>query len=138
MLCDSNGLTHNFEVYTGRSLPAPTLPDVGASSNVVLRLIEHLPRQSQKKLLIYFDNWYSSPFLFVTLSNISCAALGPIRTRRLPGFEFTLEKDMKIESRRCKIAESLCKLEADPLKRGRPSTDKVEKAHTKRKREGQL
>lgn len=36
---------------------------------------------------------------------------------------------------RCKIAESLCNLEADPLKRGRPPTDKVEKEHAKKKKE---
>lgn len=101
MLCDNNGLTHNFEVYTGRIIPAPTLPDIGASSNVVLRLIEQVPRQNQKKLLIYFDNWYSSPFLFVTLSNIGFAALGPIRTRRFLGLEFSSDKDMKIESHGC-------------------------------------
>lgn len=37
---------------------------------------------------------------------------------------------------RREITESLCNLEADPLKRGRPSTDKVEKVHVKKKKTG--
>lgn len=101
MLCDSNGLTHNFEVYTGRILPTPTLPDIGASSNVVLRLTEHVSHQNQKKLLIYFDNWYSSPSLLVTLSNIGSAALRIIRKKRFSRLEFLSDKDMKIEGRGC-------------------------------------
>lgn len=39
--------------------------------------------------------------MFVTLSKIGFAALGPIRTRRFPGLEISSDKDMKIESRRC-------------------------------------
>lgn len=37
---------------------------------------------------------------------------------------------------RCKITESLCNLEAYPLKRGRPSTNKVEKEHVQKKKRG--
>lgn len=48
VLCDKNGLIHNFEVYTGKILPPTTLPDIGPSSNVVLRLIEHLPQNEHK------------------------------------------------------------------------------------------
>lgn len=41
---------------------------------------------------------------------------------------------MELLAFRCEIAESLCNLEAGPLKRGRPSTDKVEKEHAKKKK----
>ncbi|XP_046684702.1 piggyBac transposable element-derived protein 4-like [Homalodisca vitripennis] len=98
VLCDSKGLIHNFEIYTGRILPATSLPDIGASSNVVLRLVEHLPR-NENKFLIYFDNWYSSPALLVTLANIGFQSLGTIRLGRFPGLLFSSDQEMKKKGR---------------------------------------
>ncbi|XP_063229614.1 piggyBac transposable element-derived protein 4-like [Bacillus rossius redtenbacheri] len=36
-LCDSHGIMHDFEIYSGQIMPVPNLPDLGASSNMVLR-----------------------------------------------------------------------------------------------------
>ncbi|KAG5883473.1 hypothetical protein JTB14_008790 [Gonioctena quinquepunctata] len=44
VLCDSGGLIHNFEVYTGKILPASGKEDIGASGNIVLRLASIIPK----------------------------------------------------------------------------------------------
>lgn len=44
--------------------------------------------------------------------------------------------DMDLPAFKCKYAESLCNLEAEPLKSGRPSTDKVEQEIKKKKKRG--
>ncbi|XP_043486380.1 piggyBac transposable element-derived protein 3-like [Polistes fuscatus] len=36
LLCDSTGLIYNFEIYTGKVIHDPELPNVGSSGNVVL------------------------------------------------------------------------------------------------------
>ncbi|RXM27140.1 Protein FAM150B [Acipenser ruthenus] len=55
VLAGSDGISHNFEVYTGKVLQPPELADVGASGNVVLRLAQPVPKHKNYKL--YFDNW---------------------------------------------------------------------------------
>lgn len=62
VLWDSKGLLHNFEIYTGQIPSSISLPDIGASGNSVLRLIEYLP-QNEHKYMIYFDRSYSLPYL---------------------------------------------------------------------------
>jgi hypothetical protein len=54
VLCDSHGIVHNFELYTGKTKHDPTLPDVGVSGNVVLCLSKIIPQNMYHKL--YFDN----------------------------------------------------------------------------------
>lgn len=70
----------------------------GASGNSVLRLIEHLPK-NKNKYIIYIDNWFASPALFIELSNIGMKALGTIRLWRFPGLEFSSDKEMKKNGR---------------------------------------
>jgi hypothetical protein len=55
VLCDSNGIAHNFELYSGKSVHDRSLPDVGVSGNVFLRSASVIPRNMFNKL--YFDNW---------------------------------------------------------------------------------
>ena len=38
VLCDSQGIIHDFQVYTGPLTPPENHPDLGASSNIVLTL----------------------------------------------------------------------------------------------------
>ena len=40
VLCDSCGIIHNFEVYTGRIALPQNGPDLGQSSNIVIMLSE--------------------------------------------------------------------------------------------------
>lgn len=62
VLAGSDGVPHNFEVYTGRVVQPPELADVGASGNVVLCLAQPIPKHHNYKL--FFDIWFTSvPFL---------------------------------------------------------------------------
>uniref|UniRef100_A0A3B3IBA3 PiggyBac transposable element-derived protein domain-containing protein n=1 Tax=Oryzias latipes TaxID=8090 RepID=A0A3B3IBA3_ORYLA len=73
VLAGSDGNPHNFEIYTGRVVQPSELPDVGASGNVVLRLAQPIPKQQRHKL--FFDNWFTSVPLILTLAQqgIHCA-----------------------------------------------------------------
>ncbi|XP_063216905.1 piggyBac transposable element-derived protein 3-like isoform X2 [Bacillus rossius redtenbacheri] len=113
VLCNSKGLVHNFEVYTGCITPAEDMPDVGKSSNVVLRLIQHIV--CDENYLFYFDNWYSSPALFVSLANLGFAALGTIRTNRFPGLEFSSDKEMKKRGRGA-VEEKEAQIDGVPIR----------------------
>ena len=42
----------------GSSMPCPGQPDLQASGNIVLQLVQHIPRFQWYKL--YFDNWYTN------------------------------------------------------------------------------
>ncbi|KAJ8367446.1 hypothetical protein AAFF_G00317660 [Aldrovandia affinis] len=42
----SDGIPHNFEVYTGRVVQPPELADVGASGNIVLQLAQPVPKHN--------------------------------------------------------------------------------------------
>ena len=57
VLCNNSGIIYDFEVYSGKVEP-PANIDLGASSNVVLRLSKTTP--VGKKHLLFFDNWFTS------------------------------------------------------------------------------
>ncbi|KAJ8873194.1 hypothetical protein PR048_026827, partial [Dryococelus australis] len=84
---DSNGLIKNMEIYSGKTEHVPNLPNLGASTDVVLRLSENLPRN--QTYLLYFDNWFSSPGLCVTLAKLGIYALSTVRINRYPGLSFS-------------------------------------------------
>ena len=60
VLSGVSGCCYKFEIFTGTSdnVCAPDEPDLGASSNVVVRLVRHLPEKCNYKL--YVDNWFNS------------------------------------------------------------------------------
>ena len=65
VLCGPSGNSYGFEVYTGQEddpSGRSDEPDLGASSNVVMRLSRKIPRNVGYKL--YFDNYYSYFFEF--------------------------------------------------------------------------
>lgn len=97
ILCSSKGLVHNFEVYTGSIQPLPGAPDLGASSNVVLRMTQDVPQN--KGYLVFFDNWFASLPLFTTLASVGIGALGTIRPNRFPGLELPADLEMKKKGR---------------------------------------
>lgn len=96
-LCDSHGILHDFEIYSGKISPVPNLPDLGASSNVVLSLTQIIP--DNQNYLVYFDNWFASPALFGVLANKGIGALGTVRLNRFRGLSFTPDKEMKKRGR---------------------------------------
>lgn len=97
VLCDSNGLIHNFEVYTGTIFPAPEKPDIGASGNIVIRLASVIPRH--KNHLLFFDSWFTSIQLLNLLQTDGIPCMGTVRKDRLPGLAFTSDKTMKKKGR---------------------------------------
>ena len=60
VLSGVSGSSYNFEIFTGKSdnIWAPDEPDMGASSNVVVRLARIIPNFCNSKL--YIDNWFNS------------------------------------------------------------------------------
>ncbi|KAG5890991.1 hypothetical protein JTB14_017597 [Gonioctena quinquepunctata] len=97
VLCDSGGLIHNFEVYTGKILPASGKEDIGASGNIELRLASIIPKH--KNYLLFFDNWFTSIKLLTTLQMDGIYCLGTIRKDRIPGLQFPNDKIMKKQGR---------------------------------------
>lgn len=97
VLCDSTGIVHNFQVYTGSISSVNGLPDIGSSGNIVLKLVENVPRN--QGFLLFFDNWYSSLRLFCVLSDMGIEALGTIRMNRFPGLQFENDSNMRKKGR---------------------------------------
>ncbi|XP_064461695.1 piggyBac transposable element-derived protein 3-like [Ornithodoros turicata] len=97
VLCDSTGIVHNFELYTGKILPANGHCDVGASGNIVLTLASAIP--SNKNYKLYCDNWFTSAPLFYELAKKGVWALGTVRRNRLPGCSLKDDKALKSAGR---------------------------------------
>ncbi|XP_046662980.1 piggyBac transposable element-derived protein 3-like [Homalodisca vitripennis] len=93
VLCDTSGLVYDFEIYCGKIQPVAGFPDIGASSNIVLKLVDSVPRNMNHKL--FFDNWFSSLPLFFELKQIGIESLGTVRSDRFKGLNFPTDKDMK-------------------------------------------
>lgn len=93
VLAGSDGVPHNFEIYTGRVVQPPELADIGASGNVVLRLAQPIPKQENYKL--FFDNWFTSVPLVLTLAQQGIHCIGTVRCNRLPGVSLKSDAEMK-------------------------------------------
>ncbi|XP_035731240.1 piggyBac transposable element-derived protein 3-like [Vespa mandarinia] len=77
LLCDSSGLIYNFEIYTGKVIHDPELPNVGSSGNVVLRLAKIIPKQLFYK--ICFDNRFSTLPLVTELEKLGIQSVATVR-----------------------------------------------------------
>ncbi|XP_028448168.1 piggyBac transposable element-derived protein 2-like isoform X1 [Perca flavescens] len=97
VLCDTTGLVHSFDIFTGKIEPVPGLPDIGVSGNIVLKLAQVI--HGAVNHLVYFDNWFSSLDLFVALANNGIPALGTVRQCRLRGCSFSADAEMKKKGR---------------------------------------
>ncbi|CAK6983053.1 piggyBac transposable element-derived protein 2-like isoform X1, partial [Scomber scombrus] len=97
VLSDTKGLVHSFDIFAGKTDPAPTGPDIGASGNIVLKFARVI--QSAVNHLLYFDNWFSSLQLFVALANNGIPALGTVQQNRLQGCNFSTDAEMKKKGR---------------------------------------
>lgn len=64
VLCDLMEYAHKFEVYSGQenSKQLPDEPDLGATGNVVVRLLRRVSKRLNH--IIYFDNFYTSLVYF--------------------------------------------------------------------------
>lgn len=101
MLCDTSGFSYNFEIYNGASnfftRLQPGEQDLGASSNIVVRLARIIPKN--KNYQLYCDNYYTSIPLFETLTNQGIFMLGTIRRNRISNNPLKPENLFKKEPR---------------------------------------
>ena len=96
---DNSGFSYNFEIFTGKSdnICAPDEPDMGASSNIVVRLARIIPNFRNYKL--YIDNWFNSIPLQIFMYERAILLLGTVRSNRLRQCQLPSEKEMKKEGR---------------------------------------
>ncbi|CAG4945242.1 unnamed protein product [Parnassius apollo] len=102
----------NFEVEVGPALSSsdipeiesgkenvvrPDEPDLGASSNVVVRLSRMIPRHQNYRL--YFDNYFTSLHLLEYLAKEGILGLGTIRRNRIPDCKLSSEKEIMKKDR---------------------------------------
>ena len=74
VLCDSTGIIHDFDIYTGKIDPPANGPDLGASSNIVVKLASKIP--CNMNYLVYYDNWFTSVPLVCELAKDKIYSLG--------------------------------------------------------------
>ena len=65
VLSGIDGIIYNLKTNIGSIMPRPGQPDLQASGNIILELVQHIPRFQWYKL--YFDNRYTSVLLEKTL-----------------------------------------------------------------------
>jgi len=53
MLCDTHGMVHNFEIYTGKILPVEGYPDLGANSKYCLEIVTSSSTKYEPHLLLW-------------------------------------------------------------------------------------
>ncbi|MPC56634.1 PiggyBac transposable element-derived protein 3 [Portunus trituberculatus] len=97
VLSGIDGLVYNFKIYTGSISPVPGQPDVKASGNIVLDLLQPIPRGVWHK--VYFDNWFNSPLLQVTLWKQGFCSLGTVRLNCVCGCQMPPDAQMKKSGR---------------------------------------
>ena len=108
-LSDNTGMQYNFEICIGKTKSFLNEPDLGTSSNIVLRLIESVPQH--ENYLIHLDNWFTSIPLICTLAQKGIFTLGTVRLNRVKGInnKITNEKDLLKEGRgsHCELSSSI-------------------------------
>lgn len=96
VLCSTSGFAYEFEIYSGQENDPdsrlPGEPDLGASSNVVVRLSRDIPKHVNHKL--YFDNYYTSVPLLVYLHQQGILSLGTARRNRIPDCKLPTEQEL--------------------------------------------
>ncbi|XP_050337616.1 piggyBac transposable element-derived protein 3-like isoform X1 [Bactrocera neohumeralis] len=99
VLCDTSGFAYRFEVYNGAgdNVILPGQPDLGATSNVVVRLSQTIP--NFRNHILYFDNFYTSLPLLVLLRARGIFSLGTLRIPLIPNCKLPNEKDIRDELR---------------------------------------
>lgn len=92
MLNGVSVLSYNFEVFTGKpdNVCVGYEPDMGASSNVVVRLARVIPKDRNHKL--YVDNWFNSILLQIYMYNAGTLMLGTVRSNRLKNCSLSSKK----------------------------------------------
>lgn len=96
VLAGVSGYNYNFEIYTGQEnnlqYRLPEERDLGACANIVIRLLRPVP--SEKNFKVFFDNYYTSLPLMITLANRGIFSLGTVRRNRIPNLKLPDDKIM--------------------------------------------
>lgn len=112
VLSGVSGYTYNFEIYTGQenddNKRLATEENLGASSNVVVRLLRNVPRNNNYR--VYFDNYYTSIPLLYQLSKSGILSLGTVRKNRIPNCPAPTDKELS-KADRGKIYEYVCQID---------------------------
>ena len=75
--CDDEGLVYDFKVHTGKMGVCPNQPDIGASGNIVLALLENVEQHKRRNLFVC--NWYTGTAFATTLIKGGVSLSGIIR-----------------------------------------------------------
>ncbi|CAK1594464.1 unnamed protein product [Parnassius mnemosyne] len=98
VLSGVSGFAYKIEPETGsENVVLPNEPDLGASSNVIVRLSREIPRNQNYRL--YFDNYFTSLPLLEYLSQNGILSLGTIRRNRIPDCKLPTDKEMSKKDR---------------------------------------
>lgn len=103
VLSGIDGIVYNFKIYTGSISPVPGQPDIKASGNIVLDLLQPIPKGVWHK--VYFDNWFNSPLLQTTLWKQGFCSLGTVRLNRVSGCIMPSDSQMKKSGRGTSIIQ---------------------------------
>ena len=57
VLCDDESFVYNFEIHTRKIAVCPNPPNIGASGNIVLTLLQNAKHQNGHE--VFVDNWYT-------------------------------------------------------------------------------
>ena len=90
-----SGLVYDFTMYVGEG----TCPSygLGLSSDVVLYLAKGLPKDKNFKL--YFDNWFTSVSLLISLKEMGIFATRTVRRNRIRNCELLSDAELKKRGR---------------------------------------
>lgn len=102
-----SGFAYKFEPKTGaENVVAPNKPNLGAASNVVVRLAREIPRNQNYRL--YFDNYFTSLLLIEYLARQGISSLGTIRSNRIPDCKLPTEKEISKKERGYSVEYVAC------------------------------
>ncbi|KAK2721533.1 hypothetical protein QYM36_003729 [Artemia franciscana] len=91
-----SGIVYDIEIYTGKG--AVEISELGQGTDVVLRLVENLPRFTNFKL--FFDNFYTGIDLIHKLRvQYGIESCGTIRSNRMRGAVLDTDANMKKKGR---------------------------------------
>ena len=87
-----SGIVYDFEIYVGKGTKVKDGP-LGMSGNVVLRLVDDLPKHQNHKLFV--DNWFASYDLAVELKKLGIYMVAILRKNRLAGCSLQTDASLK-------------------------------------------
>lgn len=87
VLSGISGFSYDFDVFAGAqsNVVPPNAPNLGTSSNVVLKLLDTIRKNQNFK--IFFDNWFSSVPLIIHLTKQGILPLGTVKINRVAEFK---------------------------------------------------